>query len=1370
MTVITSASGLLAMLDEEEPALRVYALKNLNLLVGQFWAEISANISTIESLYEDETFDHRELAALLASKVFYYLGELTDSLTYALGAGSLFDVSEDSEYVQTLIAKCIDEYMDLSVKRADSHDPDADFPLDPRLVAIVERMLDNCIEERQFQQAIGVALECRRLDKLEAAVARSGNSRSLLAYCLQAFLLWPFIQSLTPLFAAVFPACLAVAYLPCRFLIPLSTVGNSASRYCTRLYPSLALPRALFIPLTLPLFALSLGLSSTSHSPSLHPLSRPHFTLPLAPSLVSWFLYPLLLLSDSFGPLPLPLPVPIVPCCYPCPHLFPLYLPFSCALSPFPYPFALLPSHCSAAGNPKTSTSSPPGALHTGAAAQAGRDPDYGSISQMLISISDSSFPYPLPFLLPQVLSTLVRLYQQAETPDYGSICQMLMSLSNSPSPSSAPSPVPFSISPCCPSTYPSPGAVEVATPLVLPHDPSLLPFPLVLPSCPYMTQVLSTLVCLYQQAETPDYGSISQMLMFLSDAAKAETPDYSSISQMLMSLSDAAGVAATLDRLIIKGQNDDAAGVAATLDRLIKGQNESDALLAYQVAFDLFENEFQQFLLSAAGAGSAEAAGSGEGEAAAEAAPSEEVVYAERLAKLKGILSGETPIGLTLQFLYSHNKADLGVLKSIKQVVETRNSVCHSATIVANAFMHAGTTVDTFLRDNLDWLSRATNWAKFSATAGLGVIHRGHLQQGRSLMAPYLPHGAGGSAGAAAGGLSGSAYSEGGALYALGLIHANHGESIKGFLLESLRNTSNETIQHGACLGVGLAAMGTGDEEVYEDVKSVLYTDSAVAGEAAGIAMGLLLVGSASERAAEMLAYAHDTQHEKIIRGLAVGISLVVYGREEEADILIQQMTTDADPILRYGGMYAIAMAYRGTANNGAIRQLLHFAVSDVSDDVRRAAVLCLGFVLCAEPDQVPRMVSLLAESFNPHVRYGAAMAVGIACAGTAQRSALDLLEPLTSDGVDFVRQGALMATAMVLMQCSQEREPRVVTFRRQLEKAIHDKHEDTMCKMGAILASGILDAGGRNVTISLRSRSGYDRVTAVIGMALFTQYWYWFPLLHFLSLSFSATALVGLQEDLKAPKFDFISECRPGLFAYPPPAVVASSSTAVKAPVAVLSTAARAKGRAKEKEEKKEKEEEKKDGGEGKTGDSGAGVGATATDGVKGGEEGGKKGEDKKEGDAMEVEGNDTTPGAAAEAKKPSEPTTEILHNPARVLPAQEKYIKFPDTCRYAPIRKPTSGFLLLKDRQPGQPEEFALTDGPNSAGAGNSGAARTAAAAVPAAAAAPVGAFRRSGGGGAGGRGGRGGGAPPPPPPPADDDEEDDEPAPPEAFDFR
>jgi hypothetical protein len=35
--------------------------------------------------------------------VFYYLGELNDALSYALGAGPLFDVSEDTDYAHTLL-------------------------------------------------------------------------------------------------------------------------------------------------------------------------------------------------------------------------------------------------------------------------------------------------------------------------------------------------------------------------------------------------------------------------------------------------------------------------------------------------------------------------------------------------------------------------------------------------------------------------------------------------------------------------------------------------------------------------------------------------------------------------------------------------------------------------------------------------------------------------------------------------------------------------------------------------------------------------------------------------------------------------------------------------------------------------------------------------------------------------------------------------------------------------------------------------------------------------------------------------------------------------------------------------------------------
>ena len=68
----------------------------------------------------------------------------------------------------------------------------------------------------------------------------------------------------------------------------------------------------------------------------------------------------------------------------------------------------------------------------------------------------------------------------------------------------------------------------------------------------------------------------------------------------------------------------------------------------------------------------------------------------------------------------------------------------------------------------------------------------------------------------------------EGGALYALGLIHTNHGAAVRDLLLQSLRGTQHEVTQHGACLGLGIAGLGTEDEEAFEDVKNVLYMDNA--------------------------------------------------------------------------------------------------------------------------------------------------------------------------------------------------------------------------------------------------------------------------------------------------------------------------------------------------------------------------------------------------------------------------------------------------------------------------------------------------------------------------------------------------------------
>jgi 26S proteasome regulatory subunit N2 len=77
--------------------------------------------------------------------------------------------------------------------------------------------------------------------------------------------------------------------------------------------------------------------------------------------------------------------------------------------------------------------------------------------------------------------------------------------------------------------------------------------------------------------------------------------------------------------------------------------------------------------------------------------------------------------------------------------------------------------------------------------------------------------------------------------------------------------------------------------------LRDVLYKDSAVAGEAAGYAMGLVMLGSGNRNFVdEMLQYAKETQHEKIIRGIAMGVAFIYYGRQEEADKVIEMLLGD--------------------------------------------------------------------------------------------------------------------------------------------------------------------------------------------------------------------------------------------------------------------------------------------------------------------------------------------------------------------------------------------------------------------------------------------------------------------------------------------
>lgn len=165
------------------PDLKVFALKKLDNIVDEFWPEISESIEKIEMLHEDRSFSENKLAGIVASKVFYHLGSFEDALTYALGAGDLFNVNAHNEYTETIIAKCIDFYVQQRIEIMEKSDEAK--AVDPRLEEIVNRMIERCLDDGQYRQALGIALETRRMDVFKNTIKRSDDVKGMLAYAFQ---------------------------------------------------------------------------------------------------------------------------------------------------------------------------------------------------------------------------------------------------------------------------------------------------------------------------------------------------------------------------------------------------------------------------------------------------------------------------------------------------------------------------------------------------------------------------------------------------------------------------------------------------------------------------------------------------------------------------------------------------------------------------------------------------------------------------------------------------------------------------------------------------------------------------------------------------------------------------------------------------------------------------------------------------------------------------------------------------------------------------------------------------------------------------------------------------------------------------------
>jgi 26S proteasome regulatory subunit N2 len=117
-----------------------------------------------------------------------------------------------------------------------------------------------------------------------------------------------------------------------------------------------------------------------------------------------------------------------------------------------------------------------------------------------------------------------------------------------------------------------------------------------------------------------------------------------------------------------------------------------------------------------------------------------------------------------------------------------------------------------------------------------------------------------------------------------------------------------------------------------------------------------------------------------------------------------------------------------------------------------------------------------MLLYSYNPYIRYGCIVALAIGSKNI--KEPLDLIWPSLTDSVDFVRQGAYISIALLLQVSTNQSEPKLLDFRKTIDELLVKTHGDQMTKLGAIVAIGLLDVGGRNMSLSLTTRSGIPKL----------------------------------------------------------------------------------------------------------------------------------------------------------------------------------------------------------------------------------------------------------------------------------------------------
>ncbi|KAF8316845.1 26S proteasome regulatory complex, non-ATPase subcomplex, Rpn1 subunit [Clavulina sp. PMI_390] len=455
------------------------------------------------------------------------------------------------------------------------------------------------------------------------------------------------------------------------------------------------------------------------------------------------------------------------------------------------------------------------------------------------------------------------------------------------------------------------------------------------------------------------------------------------------------------------------------------------------------------------------------------------------------------------------------------------------------NAFVNAGFGNDPLMvaaEEGNSWIYKNKEHGMLSAAASVGMSCLWDVEDGLGKIDKYT--------------YSGEEWIKGGALLAIGILHANvrsEHDAPVAMLTEHLENKS-VILKTNAIVGLGLAYAGSHREDLMELILPIVADDTASMEvvSLAALTLGFIFVGSANGEIAETILQTimermepdESQLSDKWARFLILGLALLYVGRQDASDATVETLKAIPHAIAKQAQILVDICSFAGTGNVLKVQSLLHHCADHIvaptvpegeeappKEDDTYQAFAVLGVALVAMGEDVGAEMSL--RQFNhlmtygePVVRKTVPLALGLLSASNPQLSILDTLSKYSHDNDLAVALNAIVAMGLVGAGTNNAR---LAQMLRQLAGYYHKEPD---CLFMVRVAQGLVHMGKGTVGINpfwsdrqIMSRTAVAGILATLiaftnAQAFIMDKSHW--MLYFLTTAMFPRFLITLDEDL--------------------------------------------------------------------------------------------------------------------------------------------------------------------------------------------------------------------------------------------------------------